>query len=139
MGKWLEVLREKPPAEADGYFKRRPSIVAELAPHPLLWAGRCLSRAHRTLFPTLDLVRQDSTAYVDECLSLDELQTKELLRELRRVRRICRRQEFIAGLDGQRFYELWRNGETPEAFEAWLDTIENALDVESGRWVYLSL
>jgi len=139
MGKWLEVLRQRRPDGADGYSERLPSIVAEIAPHPLLRAGRCLGREHRKFFPALDLVRENSPAYVNEWLWLDEQQTEELLGELRRIRRISRRQEFLAGLDGARYYDLWRQGESPEKFEAWLDRIEQALGAEGGRCVLLAL
>lgn len=139
MGKWLEVLRDRPLAGADGYSQRRLLIVAEIAPHPLLEAGRWLGSENREFFPMLDLVRKRSPAYIDEWLWLDERQAKELLSELRRVRRICRREEFLTGLDGHRFYELWRDGESPEEFEGYVDRIEQALSTEGGRWVLLSL
>jgi hypothetical protein len=118
MGKWLEVLRERPPVGADGCRERRPHLVAEIASHPLLWAGRCLGRAHRGSFPMLDLARAGSTAYLDGGLWLDEFQKEQLLDELRRIRRIGRREEFLPGLDGHRYYDLWRRGESPERFEA---------------------
>ena len=139
MGKWLEVLRDRPAEGADGYAERRPSIVAEIAPHPLLRAAQRLGREHRKHFPALDLVREDSPAYVDEWLWLDERQVGEVLEELRRVRRICRREEFLAGLDGRKYFDLWRDGDPPEKFEAWLDRIEHALGAEGGRWVLLAL
>jgi hypothetical protein len=139
MGKWLEVLRDRPPEGADGYAERRPSIVAEIAPHPLLRAGRCLGREHRRVFPALDRIREDSPAYVDEWLWLDERQIGAVLEELRRVRRICRREEFLAGLDGRRYHDLWRDGDSPETFEAWLDRIEQVLGSEAGRWALLAL
>ena len=139
MGRWLEVLRDRPPDSADGYTERRPSIVAEIAPHPLLRAARCLGREHRKSFPALDLVREDSPAYIDEWLWLDERQAREVLAELRQIRRICRREAFLAGLDGRRYYDLWRDGDSPENFEAWLDRIEQALGAEGGRWVLLTL
>lgn len=139
MGKWLEVLRERPPEGADGYSERRPSIIAEIAPHPLLRAGRCLGREHRKFFPQLELVREDSSDHVNKWLWLDKRQVEEVLDELRRVRRICRREEFVVGLDGGRYYELWRQGEPPEKFEAWLDRIEQALGTVGGRWILLAL
>jgi hypothetical protein len=139
MGKWLEVLRERPSDGADGCEERLPYLVDEIAPHPLLWAGRCLSHAHREFSPILDLVHFGSGAYDGEWLWLDELQKEELLDELRRIRRISRREEFLPGLDGRRYYDLWRRDESPERFEAWLDRIEQALGAEGGRWVLLSL
>jgi hypothetical protein len=139
MGRWLEVLSERPPADADGYAQRCPLIVAEITPHPLLGAGRCLPRAFRDRFPMLDLVREDSSAYVDEWLWLDAPQVEVLLGELRRVRRLCRREEFLAGMNARRFYDFWRQDESPEKCEAWLDRIERVLDAEGGRWVLVSL
>jgi len=138
MGRWLEVLTERTPDDVS-YAGRLPYRVDEIAPHPLLAAGRCLGRAHRPLFPMLDLVREDSRAYVDEELWLDERQMREVLAELRRVRRVVRREEFVAGLDGRRYDQLWRRDDAPGKLEAWLDRIEQALQAEGGRWALLSL
>ena len=138
MGKWMEVLSRRP-GDTVGYAGRRPLILAEMAPHPLLQAGLCLGREHRGLFPMLDLIRMDSPAYVDEWLWLDEVHMAELLAELRRVRRIGRREEFLPGLDGRRYYDLWRRDDDPRAFEAWLDQIEVVLGLEGGRWALLTL
>jgi hypothetical protein len=112
---------------------------AEITPPPLLRAARCLGREHRRSFPALDLVREDSPAYVVEWLRLDERQIGAVLDELRRIRRICRREEFLAGLYGRRSHDLWRDGDSPERFEAWLDRIEQVLGSEGGRWVLLTL
>ncbi len=139
MGGWLEVLSQRPAPGADGRCDRIPLLIDEIAAHPLLRAGRCLGREHRRLFPMLDLVRADSPAYVDEWLWLDERQVAALLDELRRARRIGRREEFLAGLDGRRYHDLWRRDDDPDAFEASLDRIERALEAEGGRWVLLSL
>ncbi len=137
MGKWLEVLSERLP-DTVGYHDRRPLRLAEIAPNPLLEAGRHLG-LYRPQFPMLDLVRRDSPAYVDEWLWQDCDQINELLAELRRIRRIGRREEFLTGMDGWRYHEIWRGPDPHERFDAWLDKIEEALDVEGGRWALLSL
>jgi hypothetical protein len=140
MGGWLEVLRQKPPDGADDYSRRLPLIVGEYACHPLVKAIRYLGREHRGTFPALARVCVDSPAYHGESLWLDDRQSGELLAEFRRVRRIGRWQEFLAGLDGRRYYDLWREGKAPEEFEAHLDRIEALLAAaEGGGWVHLSL
>jgi hypothetical protein len=137
MGRWLELLRERPPLGADDYAQRRSLLIGEIAPHPLLWAALCLSRERRQLFPALDRVREDSTDYIDEKLWLDARQAGELLQELRRLRRTCQRQKFLTGMDGRRYYDLWRRGESPEQFEEWLDQIEALLAAAQGDDVLL--
>jgi hypothetical protein len=137
MGKWLEILRERPPETLDR-SGRLPLILAEISPQPLMEAGRHLG-PHRPKFPMLDLVRQDSSAYVDEWLWLDREQMDALLAELRRVRLIGRREEFLTVFDGQRYYDLWRGSSAPEPFEVWLNRIEKVLGAANGRWALLSL
>ena len=140
MGGWLEVLSRRPPTDADGYSQRRSLIVGELACHPLVKASRYLGREHREIFPTLARVCVDSPAYDGESLWLDDRQAGELLAEFRRVRRIGRWEEYFTGLDGHHYYDLWREGEDPEDFEARLDRIEALLSAaEGGGWVHLSL
>jgi len=141
MGRWMEVLEEKPPAGADGHAERRSLVVGEIAPHPLIGASGFLKSEHRAAFPALDRVRAGSGAYVDERLWLSSAEAEQLLTELRRVRRLCWREEFLAGLDGRRYYDLWRQGETSERFEEWLDGIEGLLAAAStcGRWIVISL
>ena len=63
------------------------------------------------------------------------------MRELRRVRRICRFKEFVAALHGERLWACWRENEAPAAFDGHLDCIEVVLGLGSGNghWVLLSL
>jgi hypothetical protein len=85
MGRWMQVVRECVP-----FWHERFSefVVNEAAPHPLMYAARCLSRSHRERFPMIELVRFDSDAYVSEELWLDSASTERLLEEFRRLRRI---------------------------------------------------
>jgi hypothetical protein len=89
------------------------------------------------------LVRVDvqSDAYVGEHLWLDASEAAELLEETRKLRRICRREEFIQGLHGDRVWDLWRRNDTSEAFDAWLDRVEHMLEmaVRHEHWVHLML
>jgi hypothetical protein len=140
MGGWLEVLRERPSADADSYSQRQSLLIGAYGCHPLVKASRYLGRGYRGAFPALARVCVQSSAYDDESLWLDAHQANDLLAEFRRVRRIARREEFLTGLDGGRFADLWREGEAPEDFEALLDRIEDLLAAADGpRWVHLSL
>ncbi len=140
MGGWLEVLTQKPTAGAEGWKDRRSLIVDECACHPLVKASRYLGREHRPFFPALVRVCSNSPAYDSESLWLDDQQAADLLDEFRQVRRISRREEYLAGLDGRRYYDLWRQDEIPEKFEAQLDRIEALLAAAvRGKWVHLSL
>ncbi len=48
MGRWMEVLRERPLAD-EPYLTTRPDIVIDaVAPHPLIYAARSLGRAARS-------------------------------------------------------------------------------------------
>ena len=140
MGGWLEVLKQKPTVGADDDAGRRSLIIGELACHPLVKAGRYLGRSHRESFPALARVCVGSPAYDGESLWLNDREAVELLAEFRRLRRIGRREEYLAGFDGRRYIELWRDGESPEEFEAHLDQIEALLALaEKGAWIHLSL
>jgi len=138
MGRWLEVFSEGPGSDAAG---RRPPLDDGVAPDPLVTASRHLGHDCRGDFPWLNHVRDGSSAYTGGRLWLDARQSGALLAELRRVRRIARREEFFAGMDGRRYLDLWRHGEPPEAFDARLDRIESllALAADSGGWARLSL
>jgi hypothetical protein len=141
MGKWMEVLKEKPPPGEDDLTRREPLIIGEIFPYPLMRAGQCLKRDWRSLFPTLARVRLRSPAYVGEWLWLDSREAERRLDELRRIRRLCHRQEFLEGFDGPRYYEFWRQDDAQERFEGWLDQIESLLAsaVTGDCWVLLSL
>lgn len=103
MGKWLEILGERPPDSLD-HSDRMPLMLAEIAPYPLLEVA-CYLGSHRMRFPMLDPVRRDSPAYVDEWLWLDCEQMGDLLAELRGI---GRREEFLTGLNGQHYWPLAR-------------------------------
>src|SRR2546428_154727 len=118
MGRWMEIVREQPPEGQryhDGVYQQL--VAGEAAPYPLMHASRRVCQANpgqrevvRKEFPTLEKVRVDSPQYVDEDLWLTSQEAGRLLEELRRLRRVCRWEEFIHGLDGQATYEQWREG-----------------------------
>jgi hypothetical protein len=78
-------------------------------------------------FPMLEAVGLHSNRYVDENLWLDAAEVGRLIEEFRRLRRICRREKFITGLDGPATYEAWRSDERREDFDGWLDKIDALL------------
>lgn len=138
MGRWLEVFSERPGSDDAGRCPPRDECVA---PDPLVTAAQHLGYDCRGDFPWLNHVYERSSAYSGGRLWLDARQSAALLAELRRVRRIARREEFFAGMDGRRYLELWRRVEPPEAFDTHLDRIESllALAADNGGWVRLSL
>jgi hypothetical protein len=138
----MEVHRQRPTAEDEAQGRYETSLVDELAPNPLVDAARSLGRRGRPHFPMLDCVRSGSDAYEGEHLWLDAHEAQELLRETQRLRRICRREEFIHGLDADRVWTYWRGEYTSsEAFARWLDRIEDVLETAAreGYWVHLAL
>jgi len=149
MGRWMEVVRQRP---ADGQHDHghiyEDLIVREIAPHPLMHAFGALCQANpgkreviRESFPTLEAIALGSPRYSGEDLWLSADELGQLLEEFRRLRRVCRREEYLTGIDGAASYEAWRNSERSDEFDAWLDKIE-ALVVDardSAYWVRLKV
>ena len=68
-----------------------------------------------------------SDRYVKEDLWLSAAEVEQLIDEFQRLRRVCRREEFITHLDGPASYEAWRTLEQREDLETWLNDIEALL------------
>src|SRR5262245_20920844 len=143
MGRWMEVVR----AQRDHGSSREENVVGEIAPNPLIDAFHALCQGNpgkgetvRKHFPMLEAVGT-SDRYADEEMSLQAEAIERLLGEFQRLRRICRREEFITGLDGPSAYGAWRTSWQPEEFERWLDSIEKLLEeaAASGHSVRLLL
>ena len=142
------VRRQPPPGQRDHDQAYRELVVREIAPHPLMYAFGALCQANpgrheaiRNCFPTLEAVGLGSPRYTDEDLWLNADELGPLLEELRRLRRVCRREEYLTGIDGAASYEAWRKSDRPEDFDSWLDKIEAmVVDAwESGYWVRLTV
>jgi hypothetical protein len=136
----MELLRERPAQHAEDYMHRRSLIVEECAPHPVMRAWRHLDRENRGQFPLLGLVYEGSDVYaLDERLWLEPAQCLALLEELKRIRRVCRREEYLHGLDGHHYYERWREGASPVEFEFCVDRVEQLLEraVQEEYWVLM--
>jgi hypothetical protein len=72
--------------------------VREIAPHPLMHAFGALCQANagkreviQKSFPALEAVGLGSPRYTDEDLWLNADELGQLLEEIRRLRRVCRR------------------------------------------------
>ena len=144
MGRWMELLRKKPP-DPLSYSDREPLRVAEGWPEGLLSAADFLPPEHRREFPWLCRVQKGSPDYDGEEMWLDPLEAGLLLEEFRRFRRLCHRREFIRGLDGVAMYEQWLTNRhsyhpEPDEFEAGLDFVGNCLQraFDEGLWVWLT-
>jgi hypothetical protein len=136
----MELLRERPAQDAEDYMDRLSLIVEECTPHPVMRAWRHLDRESRGKFPLLGLVYEGSDVYaLDERLWLKPAQSLALLQELKHIRRACRREEYVHGLDGTQFYERWREGTDPVEFEYCVDLVEQLLEqaVKEGYWVLM--
>lgn len=132
MGRYLEVLKERPP-EGATWEERRALSVKEVYPHAALELRRCLRGAGRAAFPMLWRVGYDSEEYVNESLWLDAEEAGTLLAEIQRVRRVCRREEFVHGIDGMALWEAWSTWREEGETDALLDEIEGALALAVGR------
>jgi hypothetical protein len=132
MGRWMEVVRAQPPQgqrDHDESYERL--VVGQIAPNPLMRAFDELCRANpgkhgivSKHFPMLEAVGTNSSRYVDEDLWLDSAEAGRLIEEFQKLRRVCRREEFITALDGPATYEAWRGSDRQEDFDGWLDGIE---------------
>src|SRR5262245_3062263 len=147
MGRWMEVVRRRPAqGQHDHGQAYEDLVVREIAPHPLMHAFGALCQANpgkreviRECFPTLAALGLGSPRYVEEGLWLNADELGQLLEEFRRLRRVCRREEYITGIDGTASYEAWRKPDPPEYFDSWLGKIE-AMLVDAcgcGYWVRL--
>ena len=135
MGRWMELVRERPVEgrqQHDESYNRL--VVGEIAPHPVVYAFQELCKANpgkveiiREQFPMLEAVGLCSDRYVKEDLWLSAAEVEQLIDEFQRLRRVCRREEFITHLDGPASYEAWRRLGQREDFETWLDDIEALL------------
>lgn len=122
MGRWMEI-------------RQNEEIIGEIAPHPILDAGYCLTPEIREQFPLLTKVWPKSKNYVDEELWLSSEEAKILLEEFRKLRAICRREQFITHLDGKVAEKHWRGHLNPDdlEWEKYLDTIESLLAEATDR------
>lgn len=127
MGRSMKLVRATSPGA-------EPEVVVEATAHPLMHGALALPHAVRPEFPLLARIRVRSEAYVDEAQTLGREDVVALLEELRRLRRVCARTEFLANVDGLRVFDSWRtrgiDGDVhaPGDFNAWLDTIEAMLE-----------
>jgi hypothetical protein len=81
----------------------------------------------------------------NEIQYFDGHQVRKLLEELRRLRRLCRREEFFPGLDVEVFWSRWKAGRklaagaSDQDFQRQLDRTEAFLEeaLVEGRWLVL--
>ena len=141
MGRWMEVVRERLPDAENLHEKRRPLILGEIAPNPLMEVTRYLPTDARAEFPFLDRIRMDSGAYANEEMWIDSIGAELLLKEFRRIRKVCRYETFVKGVHAEKLAERWRDGQDEQAFQQWLDQIDGLLDLAvcEKAWVFLSL
>ncbi|GAB5534118.1 MAG: hypothetical protein Rubg2KO_03670 [Rubricoccaceae bacterium] len=144
MGRWMEAFSDFPDWEAD-YDERHPLRLADLPPHPLMYAADSLPGWAVEHFPLLSWIRPSikptKSNYDGEDLWLKTSQVSDLLDEFRHLRRISKRDAFIIGLDGAIVYKNWRGRHSEEEFNGWLDAIESVLEmtIEAEGVVLLSL
>jgi hypothetical protein len=145
MGWDMQVLRALP---LEDHHPDKDSVVEEAYPGGLMLAFDALCAADAdsrrisgSRFPMLAKVGRKSLAYVDEDLYLASDEVRLLVEDFRALRRVCRNNEFIAGLDGPTIYDRWRGSKEPSYFEECLDFIEAVLvrAVERGYWVRFML
>ena len=150
MGKWMEVVNvyykkldvQWKPAWESWEDSLSPRVVGETWPQGLMWAADALGPRARSQFPMLFYVWRGSKAYEDESLWLRPEETLILLDEFQRMRRLCRREEFIWHIDAEELYEAWRDGWPPkEQFEKGLDIEEQLLErsIAEDYWVHLMI
>ncbi|HYO76287.1 MAG TPA: hypothetical protein VE010_07480 [Thermoanaerobaculia bacterium] len=139
----MEVVPTGPSDRDDQYSYDRASVLAAIAPHPLLEAALALPSAVRTEFPMLVRVCPWIVShYIDESLWIEPQDVRQLERELDRLIRITRRHEFIRGLDGGNVWQHWRGPHSSdEEFSTRLAQLVAVLHVASVKdaWVHLMM
>ena len=81
------------------------NLVAEIAPHPLIYCSRYLPKTLRASFPPLHTLEPESGHWIDEFQMIKGEELKQLIQEFQRIRRIVRLEEFLPGLDNKAFLE----------------------------------
>ena len=146
MGQWLEVLRNRP-ANGPATFLTdyKDDIIAEIAPHPLLYAGNSLPSDFHQYFPKLcGLMSSGEYERESEKWLLSPDQISVIDQEFSEVRRLCRGETdpypYSRFLDVGNFMERWRGGSDPAEFEDWLCRIEGVLQraIAEKAWIMLS-
>ncbi|WP_146654814.1 hypothetical protein [Labilithrix luteola] len=110
MGKWMSAFGPDDKLTKD-----------EVWPSPLLSAFHALPLSRQHEFPFLARLRFGSPDYVNEALVLEGPAVACTLTELRRLRRICRGEDVVAGIDGRVVFDSWR---VRDAFGEQYDPIE---------------
>ncbi len=105
MGKWMEVLNQKPPYEYPGWEEYEKLIVKELAPHPIIYCYVFLAKNLRNQFPYLKRLSINSGYYIEEEQLLNPKEVELLLKEFIFLRKLTHREVFIQGFDAKIFYE----------------------------------
>lgn len=110
------------------------AVMDEIWPGRLMSAWHAIPAAARSEFPMLERVTVRSPAYVDELQLLVGDEVPRLLAELRRLRQLCRREEFVRGVNGAQVFDRWRTwSEDGQQYESddmndYLDGIEELLE-----------
>jgi len=141
MGKWLEVLTERP-ADDEPYLETKPEIIInEIAPNPLIGCAKLIAHKYKDELPALYQIRPHSTAYSNESLCLNSQEAKLVLDEFRRIRNVADHKDFINGISAERVQELWEEYNWNNEINEWLDKIEESLQLasEKGYWVRILL
>lgn len=146
MGRWMEVLRRRPPHGAESTSDEyQGDILGAITPHPLIHAYEHLPKDLREQFPMLKKIRLRSDAYVDECLLLSPEEVRRVEEEYYRLRRLVRGEEslYFSGrrFDGERFMTRWRGWGSAPDFEEHLRRIDRLLQqaVCENAWLLISL
>jgi hypothetical protein len=114
---------------ADRHADRRGHGVEWRHPGALIYAWSAFPKPLRALLPQFKRLAFNTDAWREsETQVLARAEVAELLEELRLVRRICARLEFLPGVDGARVHAVWRGQDDPAEFETDLDEIERFLE-----------
>jgi len=125
VGRWFEIRSDAP---SDAWPLPQEAVVREGAPYPLIRVAPLLGRALRAEFPQISRTWVGSGAYDGELLWLTAAEVSILSEEWSRFTRICRREEFIRGLDGRALFERLRESSLEPA------RLEEDL-IEFGGWL----
>lgn len=117
MGRWIEVRNND------------QKIIAQGAPHLLIYCIKYLPKSARVHFPVLSQLDLNSEQWTYELQVLSIKDIKALQKELKILREIISFQYFIEGVDNQAFYNLWKEDNEEKLFHSILDDLEELIQI----------
>ncbi len=107
---------------------KKGNVIDEVTPHLLMYCTRFLPKNTRKEFPIIDNLELHATKWKTELQIFKDGSLFQLNEELIRIRKLANMEEFIDGVDNNRFLKHWKGDDTNVyEFYKYLDAIQNVL------------